>query len=130
MLSRSKSADSMCNTRLVMENPFYSDLSSIMNDPTFQKINKNYFQRWSDIEVFFMYIKLYEAIETITPRLNKQDILSMIHVLMTHCDSRRKLVNIFQNFKQDEDSFLKILKQHIQTESMNLIQGNQNDLNT
>lgn len=122
MLSRSKSLDSMCKQNIIIENPFYSDLSSLMNDTTFQKINKNYFQRWSDIEVFIIYVKLYDAIQRISPNLTRDKIISMIHILMTHCDSRRTLINVFENFKKDEESFLGILTKFIQKESIHLLQ--------
>lgn len=122
MLSRSKSLDSMCKQNIIIENPFYSDLSSLMNDKTFQKINKNYFQRWSDIEVFIIYVKLYEAIQRISSNLTRDKIISMIHILMTHCDSRRTLINVFENFKKDEESFLGILTKFIQKESIHLLQ--------
>jgi hypothetical protein len=93
-----------------------------MNDTTFQKINKNYFQRWSDIEVFIIYVKLYDAIQRISPNLTRDKIISMIHILMTHCDSRRTLINVFENFKKDEESFLGILTKFIQKESIHLLQ--------
>lgn len=120
MLSRSKSLDSIYKPNLILDNPFYSDLSSLMNDTNFQKINQNYFQRWTDIEVFIIYVKLYEAIQRIFPNLKRDKILSMIHVLMTHSDTRRTLIEVFENFKKDEESFLGILTKFIKKESIRI----------
>lgn len=110
----------MLTTTTAHTNPFYSHLSSLMQDKTFREINSTYLSRWSDIEVFILYIKLYDVIERVVPRedTSKVNIINIIHVLMSHTESRRKLISLFQQFKNDEESFTDILKQYITQSSL------------
>lgn len=112
MLQRSKSFDSV-----IRHNPFYLNLSNLMQDEQFRNINNMYFNKWSDIEVFILYVKLYDIIELLVSGQSKDNIINIIHILMSHTESRRKLISIFQQFKNDEDSFTDIVKQYIQTQS-------------
>lgn len=101
----------------IHHNPFYLNLSNIMQDEQFRKINSMYFNKWSDIEVFILYIKLYDIIEVLVSGQSKDNIINIIHILMSHRESRRKLISLFQEFKNDQESFTDIVKQYIKTQS-------------
>lgn len=115
MLQKSRSFESAIPAASTRINPFYLNLSNIMQDEQFRTINSTYFNKWSDIEVFILYVKLYEVLELVVSVQSKDNIINIIHILMSHTESRRKLISLFQQFKNDEDSFTDIVKQYIQT---------------
>lgn len=129
--SYSDSFLSTSSSKIIESNPFYADLSRLMQDERFREINQLYFNRWSDIEVFVLYIKLYNVIEMIIPKdSSKDNIISIIHMLMSHTESRRKLISLFQQFKNDEASFSEIVTQYVQTQSRYLLLTEESHLNS
>lgn len=129
--SYSDSFLSTSSSKIIESNPFYADLSRLMQDERFREINQLYFNRWSDIEVFVLYIKLYNVIEMIIPKdSSKDNIIGIIHVLMSHTESRRKLISLFQQFKNDEASFSEIVTQYVQTQSRYLLLTEESHLNS
>lgn len=126
MIQKSRSESSFLsenkNDNIISQNPFYLHLSTLMEDETFKNINELYFNRWSDIEVFILYVKLYNIIDImITENHSKEFVINVIHVLMSHTESRRKLIHLFQEFKNDDASFSDIVKQYIETQSHYLL---------
>lgn len=123
MLQKSQSFDSGYRRHAIITNPFYTDLSNIMNDGCFLEINRKYLKTWSDIEVFILYMKLYEVIKTMTIAQSRSDILSVIHVLMSHTESRKQLIGLFERFKSEEESFEEVLKQFMQDKAVFLAES-------
>jgi hypothetical protein len=132
MLQKSQSSDSFLQTKkpvyeegktdntssqLRRLNPFYNDLSELMRDDRFRQVNRLYFNRWSDIEVFVLYVKLYDVIEMIMTDRHRDEVIDVIHMLMSHTESRRKLISLFQQFKEDDASFKDVVKHYVETQS-------------
>ena len=61
MLQRSFSFDSYLNK--ISHNTFYQDVKKLMENDHFREINKKYLSQWNDVEIFMLYVKLYEIVE-------------------------------------------------------------------
>lgn len=116
MLQRTHSYNSYLNH--VAKNKCYSDLEILMESTFFQYINKTYLQQWSDIEVFILYIKLYNTIDEFMKPNNKKEIILWIDYLMNNSDIRKNLINIFRIFQTDGKTFENVLKKQIKEYSI------------
>ena len=89
--------------KILSENEFFNDLDSIMTDDKFRTFYNKYFKNFNDIKTVLLYMKLYETIQIEYREHNNCDIDNellayMISELMNNSDSRKLIMNSFNNF--------------------------------
>ena len=105
-------------SKIYNSNPFFRDLTGLMNNVEFHDFYNKYFQDWSDIQTMIFYMKLYKAIEygyqtqyqsSIEPEL----MTFVLHKIMTTTSMRKRAMEIFNSFKEsslsDHEMFCKLI---------------------
>jgi hypothetical protein len=108
MLQKTFSYDSYLNK--ISDNTFYQEIEILMNNHHFRHINKTYLSQWNDIEIFMLYIKLYEIIEDYFKPNNSKEIIMMIDYLMQNSITRKQLIEIFRNYQNNCIDIHQLLK--------------------
>ena len=105
-------------SKIYNSNPFFRDLTGLMNNVEFHDFYNKYFQDWSDIQTMIFYMKLYKAIEygyqtqyqsNIEPEL----MTFVLHKIMTTTSMLKRAMEIFNSFKEsslsDHEMFCKLI---------------------
>lgn len=105
-------------SKIYNNNPFFRDLTGLMNNVEFHDFYNKYFHDWSDIQTMIFYMKLYKAIEygyqtqyqsNIEPEL----MTFVLHKIMTTTSMRKRAMEMFNSFKEsslsDHEMFCKLI---------------------
>lgn len=96
-------------SEILSENDFFYNLDVIMNDEVFKDFYNKYFKDFSDIKVVFLYMKLYETIqieyrEIHNCEIQKEMLAYMMKELMTENNSRKQIIESFNNYTENKNS--------------------------
>lgn len=89
--------------RIYQQNSFFQSLSNVMEHPEFKNVFNKHFKSWDDIEVFVMFLKLYEKIGDQFPEFNGYQKLYLVKSLIDNSETRYHICNAvhssFKDFK-------------------------------
>lgn len=94
---------------ILSENDFFYNLDVIMSDEIFRNFYNKYFKDFSDIKTVFLYMKLYETIQLEYREINKCEIEKemlayMMKELMIKDNTRKKIIESFNNYSENKNS--------------------------
>lgn len=95
--------------QILQENDFFADLDYIMSDNSFRSFYSKYFKDYTDIKTVLLYMKLYETIQVEYKERHNKDIdkellAYMMKELMCNENSRKKIVESFNNFIENTNN--------------------------
>ena len=95
--------------KILNENNFFQDFTSLMRNNEFKKFYHNYFKDWSDIQTMIFYMKIYSTVEDLYYSQYKKEISDelmtyTLHKIITTQETRKIAVEIFKNFKGEESN--------------------------
>lgn len=110
--------------KIYNSNPFFRDLTGLMNNVEFHDFYNKYFHDWSDIQTMIFYMKLYKAIEygyqtQYQSKIEPELMTFVLHKIMTTTYMRKRAMEIFNSFKEsslsDHEMFCKLIDFEILT---------------
>ena len=109
--------------KILKNNPFFKDFTSLMRNSEFKQFYENYFKDWSDIQTMIFYMKLYTTIEDTYFLKYKQKITDelmtfSLHKIITTTEIRKVAIDLFMQFKGEK---LKIINPNKLTNFTDLI---------
>ena len=95
--------------KILQKNPFFQDFTSLMRNTEFKNFYHNYFKDWSDIQTMIFYMKIYSTVEELYFSQFKKSITDelmtyTLHKIITTQETRKTAMEIFKNFKGEENS--------------------------
>lgn len=90
--------------KILKDNPFFKDFTSLMRNNEFKQFYENYFKDWSDIQTMIFYMKLYTTIEDAYFSQYKEKITDelmtfTLHKIITTSKIRKMAIDLFKQFK-------------------------------
>lgn len=76
---------------------FYRSLTNLLENPEFKILFKDYFGSWKDIELFVMFLKLYEKIGDQFPDFNGYQKIYLVKSLIENANSRKVICAELRN---------------------------------
>ena len=98
---------SVSGKKILKDNQFFRDFTSLMRNDEFKQFYQNYFKDWSDIQTMIFYMKLYTTIEDAyfaqyKEKITDELITFTLHKIITTTEMRKMAVELFKNFKGEK----------------------------
>lgn len=87
--------------KIYQSNSFFRSLANLMEHPEFKNIFKDHFKSWDDIQMFVMFLKVYEKIGDQFPDFNGYQKISLLKTMFDTSNTRQlicaEIINSFNN---------------------------------
>ena len=94
--------------KILKKNKFFKDFTGLMRNTEFRNFYHNYFSDWTDIQTMIFYMKIYTTIEDMyfnkyKKCMNDELMTYTLHKIITTKETRKVAVELFKNFKGEEN---------------------------
>ena len=81
-------------------------ITDIMERPEFMEVYNKYFNNWSDVKTYVMFMKIYGEITKRVPNLNGYQKLSILTDIIDNTNTRKVTCDTMHNFINDDKPYL------------------------
>ena len=83
-------------------NKFLRSLTNVMENDEFAYLFDNYFDTWDNIELFVMFVKVYQSVVKHFKSMDKYEKITLVKLLIDNSKTRRLICNEILDFKKNK----------------------------